>query len=82
MIVCICSNVSDKEIKAYLADGKCPRVEANAGMVCGCCVPFIEDIEKEMHDGHNTRIPVNLLNNEQNNRIPVNLLNDRGGEVI
>lgn len=62
MIVCICNNVSDKEIKAYLADGKCPRVEANAGMVCGCCVPFIEDLEKEMYDEHNTRIPVNLLN--------------------
>ncbi len=53
MIVCICSNVQDRQIKAALATG----IDTLAGLkealdianCCGCCEPMVHDFLEAHH---------------------------------
>jgi bacterioferritin-associated ferredoxin len=47
MVVCICANVSERELRAVIADGATTTKEVarrcGAGAGCGACRPFIRE---------------------------------------
>ncbi|WP_296402159.1 (2Fe-2S)-binding protein [Psychrobacter sp.] len=53
MIVCICNNVKDRQIKAAMASGidsmKALQNALDVTNCCGCCEPMINDLLEEHH---------------------------------
>lgn len=53
MIVCICNNVKDRQIKAALASGvdsmEALKETLEVATCCGCCEPMVNDLLEEHH---------------------------------
>jgi bacterioferritin-associated ferredoxin len=53
MIVCLCANVSERELEAVIAEGattlKAVRRACGAGGGCGACRPLIRECLKRCH---------------------------------
>ncbi|WP_438012231.1 (2Fe-2S)-binding protein [Psychrobacter raelei] len=53
MIVCICNNVKDRQIKAALASGvesmDALKEALDVATCCGCCEPMVNDYLEEHH---------------------------------
>ena len=53
MIVCICHNVKDRQIKAAMASGvdsmQALQDTLDVATCCGCCEPMVNDLLDEHH---------------------------------
>lgn len=53
MIVCICNNVKDRQIKAAIASGldslQALQKALDVANCCGCCEPMVNDLLEEHH---------------------------------
>lgn len=63
MIVCICNDVKDRQIKAAMASGvdtmAALKDTLDVATCCGCCEPMVNDL-LEAH--HADMVDINLVN--------------------
>ncbi|MDY3305351.1 (2Fe-2S)-binding protein [Psychrobacter sanguinis] len=65
MIVCICNNVKDRQIKAAMASGldslQALQEALDVANYCGCCEPMVNDLLDEHHANQTNQIDVDLV---------------------
>lgn len=65
MIVCVCKNVSDRQIRAAMADGadtvRAVRNQLGVSTCCGKCAPEV----KRMVDNHDMSLTAQVVNSTQ-----------------
>lgn len=65
MIVCICNNVKDRQIKAAMASGldslQALQEALDVANCCGCCEPMVNDLLDEHHANQTNQIDVDLV---------------------
>ena len=65
MIVCICHDVKDRQIKAAMARGmdsmQALQNALNVGTCCGCCEPMVNDLLEQHHANQIAPALVNQL---------------------